>query len=137
MACTLKLPVRIDSFEKIRRNRYYLNYYISIFTGLNNFEINSIVDIAHDEQFRFTDGEVRMPDSESYAYKLVIPNKEVREVLVLQIQEWFKAVVAKDDDTMKLLSRAILDKDEKQIARQLNIVMSRMISILDTRLLMI
>ncbi len=78
-------------------------------------------------------GEVKVPDSESYAYKLVIPNKEVREVFILQIQEWFKAVVAKDDDTMKLLSRAILDKDEKQIARQLNIVMSRMISILDTK----
>ena len=78
-------------------------------------------------------GEVKVPDSESYAYKLVIPNKEVREVFILQIQEWFKAVVAKDDDTMKLLSRAILDKDDKQIARQLNIVMSRMISILDTK----
>ena len=26
----------------------------SIFTGLNNFEINSIVDIEHDEQFGFT-----------------------------------------------------------------------------------
>ena len=78
-------------------------------------------------------GEVKVPDSESYAYKLVIPNKEVREVFILQIQEWFKAVVAKDDDTMKLLSKAILDKDEKQIARQLNIVMSRMISILDTK----
>ena len=74
-----------------------------------------------------------MPDSESYAYKLVIPNKEVREVFILQIQEWFKAVVTKDDDTMKLLSKAILDKDEKQIARQLNIVMGRMISILDTK----
>ena len=78
-------------------------------------------------------GEVKVPDSESYAYKLVIPNKEVREVFILQIQEWFKAVVAKDDDTMKLLSKAILDKDEKQIARQLNIVMNRMISILDTK----
>ena len=78
-------------------------------------------------------GEVKLPDSESYAYKLVIPNKEVREVFILQIQEWFKAVVAKDDDTMKLLSRAILDKDEKQIARQLNIVMSHIISILDTK----
>lgn len=77
-------------------------------------------------------GEVKVPDSESYAYRLVIPNKEVREVFILQIQEWFKAVVAKDDDIMKLLSKAILDKDEKQITRQLNIVMSRMISILDT-----
>ena len=78
-------------------------------------------------------GEVRLPDSESYAYKLIIPNKEVREVFILQIQEWFKAVVANENDTMKLLSRAILDKDEQQIARQLNIVMGRMISILDTK----
>ena len=78
-------------------------------------------------------GEVKLPDSESYAYKLVIPNKEVREVFVLQIQEWFKAVVANDNDTMKLLSKAILDKDETILVRQLNIVMGRMISILDTK----
>lgn len=78
-------------------------------------------------------GKVKLPDSESYAYKLVIPNKEVREVFVLQIQEWFKAVVANDNDTMSLLSKAILDKDEAILARQLNIVMGRMISILDTK----
>lgn len=78
-------------------------------------------------------GEAKLPDSESYAYMLVIPNKEVREVFVLQIQEWFKAVVANDNDTMKLLSKAILDKDEAILARQLNIVMGRMISILDTK----
>lgn len=78
-------------------------------------------------------GEVKLPDSESYAYMLVIPNKEVREVFVLQIQEWFKAVVANDNDAMKLLSKAILDKDETILARQLNIVMGRMISILDTK----
>lgn len=78
-------------------------------------------------------GEVKLADSESYAYKLVIPNKEVREVFVLQIQEWFKAIVANDNDTMSLLSKAILDKDEAILARQLNIVMGRMISILDTK----
>ena len=78
-------------------------------------------------------GEVKLADSESYAYKLVIPNKEVREVFVLQIQEWFKAVVANDNDTMSLLSKAILDKEEAILARQLNIVMGRMISILDTK----
>lgn len=78
-------------------------------------------------------GELKLPDSESYAYMLVIPNKEVREVFVLQIQEWFKAVVANDNDTMRLLSKAILDKDEAILARQLNIVMGRMISILDTK----
>ena len=78
-------------------------------------------------------GEVKLPDSESYAYKLIIPNKEVREVFILQIQEWFKSVVANDNDTMKLLKKAIIDKDETQIAKQLNIVMGRMISILDTK----
>ena len=78
-------------------------------------------------------GEVKMPYSESYAYKLVIPNKEVREVFILQIQEWFKSVVTNDNDNMKLLSKAILDKDEQRIQRQLNIVMGRMISVLDTK----
>lgn len=78
-------------------------------------------------------GEVKMLDSESYAYKLVIPNKEVREVFILQIQEWFKSVVTNDNDNMKLLSKAILEKDEQQIQRQLNIVMGCMISVLDTK----
>ena len=78
-------------------------------------------------------GEVKLPESESYAYKLVIPNKEVREVFILQIQEWFKNVVANANDTMKLLSKAILEKDEAVIQRQLNIIMSRMISVLDTK----
>lgn len=31
----------------------------SIFTGLNNFDVNSIVDVEHDEQFGFTDFEVQ------------------------------------------------------------------------------
>lgn len=30
----------------------------SIFTGLNNFDVNSIADVEHDEQFGFTDSEV-------------------------------------------------------------------------------
>ena len=42
-------------------------------------------------------GEVKLPSSsESYAYMLVIPNKEVRECLYsLGFREWFVAVVAK------------------------------------------
>ena len=96
-------------------------------------EIDNLWSVLFTTGYLTKIGEVKVPDSESYAYKLVIPNKEVREVFILQIQEWFKAVVANDDDTMKLLSKAILDKDDKQIARQLNIVMSRMISILDTK----
>lgn len=78
-------------------------------------------------------GEVKLPDSENYALKLVIPNKEVREVFILQIQEWFKEVVAKDNDEIKVLSKAILEADTEKIQRQLNIILDRMISILDTK----
>ena len=31
----------------------------SIFTGLNNFDVNSIIDVEHDEQFGFTEAEVQ------------------------------------------------------------------------------
>ena len=78
-------------------------------------------------------GEVKLPDSENYALKLVIPNKEVREVFILQIQEWFKEVVAKDNDEIRVLSKAILEADNEKIQRQLNIILDRMISILDTK----
>ena len=78
-------------------------------------------------------GEVKLPDRESYALKLVIPNKEVREVFILQIQEWFKEVVSKDNDAIRGLSKAILEADTEKIQRQLNIIMDRMISILDTK----
>lgn len=78
-------------------------------------------------------GEVKLPDRESYALKLVIPNKEVREVFILQIQEWFKEVVSKDNDAIRGLSKAVLEADTEKIQRQLNIIMDRMISILDTK----
>ena len=57
----------------------------------------------------------------------------MRTVFILQIQEWFKEAVSKDNTAMKLLSRAILNSDEVQIQKQLNVVMSRMISVLDTK----
>ena len=66
-------------------------------------------------------------------YKLVIPNREVREVFVLQIQEWFSNTVARESDTMNLLSKAILGMDKDELQKQLNIIMGKMISILDTK----
>lgn len=38
----------------------------------------------------------------------MIPNKEVREVFVLQIQEWFKETIQKDAAPVKALSQAFL-----------------------------
>ena len=224
----------------------------SIFTGLNNFEINSIVDIDHDEEFGFTDEEVKKlladydlserysvikewydgyrfgnadiycpwdvinyvkkllsdPDAEPQAfwintsgnslvkrfvdkadrttkdeieglvagkaieknirldltydeidnsidnlwsvlfttgyltmtdravggvYKLVIPNREVREVFVSQIQEWFRQTVISDQKPMGALCRAFLDGDAETVQKQLTMILGRMISVLDTK----
>ena len=95
--------------------------------------IDNIWSVLYTTGYLTKVGEVKMADSESYAYKLIIPNKEVREVFILQIQEWFKGVASKDNDDMKVLSQAILDSDDTVIQKQLNIIMSRMISILDTK----
>ena len=46
--------------------------------------IDNLWSVLFTTGYLTTAGEVRLPDSESYAYKLVIPNKEVREVFVLQ-----------------------------------------------------
>ncbi|MDO4306322.1 MAG: AAA family ATPase [Eubacteriales bacterium] len=224
----------------------------SIFTGLNNFDVNSIVDVEHDEQFGFTDSEVRElledyglkektdvvkewyngyrfgnaniycpwdvikytkklladPHAEPEAfwintsgnelvkrfidkadkttqneierlvageaiekalrldltyneldasianlwsvlfttgyltqagkavngiYKLVIPNREVREVFVLQIQEWFKECVADDEKPMRAFCRAFLEGKAEDIQKQLNVILNRMISVLDAK----
>ena len=69
---------------------------------------------------------------ESGVYELVIPNREVHEVFVLQIQEWFQRSVAKEE-TMPEFSKAILNADAEELQKQLNVIMSRMISVLDTK----
>ena len=220
----------------------------SIFTGLNNFDVNSIIDVEHDEQFGFTEAEVQEllqyydreaaapvmkawydgyrfgnadvycpwdvinyakkllanPQAEPQAfwinssgndlvkrfvdkadkttqdeierliageaiekavrleltygevdnlwsvlfttgyltqagrvergvYKLIIPNREVREVFVFQIQEWFKNTVVRDEKPMQAFCQAFLDGNAEEIQRRLTIILGKMISILDTK----
>lgn len=69
---------------------------------------------------------------ESGVYELVIPNREVHEVFVLQIQEWFQRSVAKEE-SMPEFSKATLEADAEGLQKQLNVIMSRMISVLDTK----
>ena len=69
---------------------------------------------------------------ESGVYELVIPNREVHGVFVLQIQEWFQRSVAKEE-SMPEFSKAILEADAEGLQKQLNVIMSRMISVLDTK----
>lgn len=66
-------------------------------------------------------------------YRLVIPNKEVREVFVFQIQEWFRQNIVEDAKPMQELCRAFLNGDAEKIQKQLTQILGRMISILDTK----
>ena len=66
-------------------------------------------------------------------YKLIIPNKEVREVFVLQIQEWFAQNIAGDITVVDGLYRAFTEGDAPQIERQLTDILGQTISILDTK----
>ena len=65
--------------------------------------------------------------------KLVIPNREVREVFILQIQEWFKKMVVQDEKPMQAFCRAFLSGNAEEIQKRLTIILGKMISILDTK----
>lgn len=66
-------------------------------------------------------------------YKLVIPNREVREVFILQIQEWFKETVVQDEKPMQAFCQAFLDGNAGEIQNRLTAILGKMISILDTK----
>lgn len=66
-------------------------------------------------------------------YKLAIPNREVREVFILQIQEWFKETIVQDGKPMQKFCQAFLAGDADEIAKQLTMILGRMISVLDTK----
>ena len=67
------------------------------------------------------------------AYKLKIPNREVREVFILQIQEWFKKTFVRDDQPMRMFCKAFQIGDAEAIQKHLNLVLNKMISIMDTK----
>ena len=66
-------------------------------------------------------------------YKLVIPNREVREVFILQIQEWFRERMADDEKPMREFCQAFLKGEPDGIQKRLNIILNRMISVLDAK----
>ncbi len=66
-------------------------------------------------------------------YKLVIPNREVREVFVLQIQEWFKKTFVQDAKPMQAFCQAFLDGNAEEIQKRLTLILGKMISVMDTK----
>lgn len=81
----------------------------------------------------FTTGYLTQTSETEKGYRLVIPNREIREVFILQIQEWFRETIAQDEKRMQAFCQAFLDGDSEEIQRRFNIILSRMISILDTK----
>ena len=71
--------------------------------------------------------------TEDGSYRLKIPNREVREVFVLQIQEWFRESLEKDGQSTKALCRALLEGDAENAGKELNMIMGGMISVLDAK----
>ena len=67
------------------------------------------------------------------AYRLVIPNKEVREVYKLQIQEWFKETVFSNTEQLTAFWKAVAEGDTAPIEKYLNRILSNSISVFDTR----
>lgn len=67
------------------------------------------------------------------AYRLVIPNREVREVYKLQIQEWFKRTVLNDTERLKAFWNAFERGDALAVEDYLKKTLSNSISVFDTR----
>ena len=78
-------------------------------------------------------GEIELPGGDGYGYRLVIPNKEVRQVFVSQIQEWFRQTVTYDDGSVQNLCEAFMVGDADNIQNNLNMILIKMISVLDTK----
>ena len=94
--------------------------------------IDNIWSVLFTTGYLTKSGEVDLPNG-SVAYKLIISNKEVREVFVLQIQEWFAQNIVGDATVVDGLYRAFTEGDAPQIERQLTDILGQTISILDTK----
>ena len=67
------------------------------------------------------------------AYKLVIPNREIREVYKLQIQEWFKDTVLSNTEQLTACWSAFKAGDAEVIEKYLNNTLSNSISVFDLK----
>ena len=99
-----------------------------------NALVKRFVSIANrttrDEIERLIAGE---PIEKQGAYKLVIPNKEVREVFRFQIQEWFKDKIGCNTDRLTDFWNSMKEGKTKEIEHYLNWTLSNSISVFDTK----
>lgn len=71
--------------------------------------------------------------NEDGAYRLIIPNREVREVFRLQINEWFKKSIFSNTERLTAFWKAFEEGDTEAVEQYLNRVLSNSISVFDTK----
>ena len=71
--------------------------------------------------------------NEDGAYRLIIPNREVREVFRLQINEWFKKSIFSNTERLTAFWKAFEEGDIEGVEQYLNRVLSNSISVFDTK----
>ena len=67
------------------------------------------------------------------AYRLIIPNREVREVFRLQINEWFKKSIFSNTERLTAFWKAFEEGDTEDVEQYLNRILSNSISVFDTK----
>ena len=70
--------------------------------------------------------------TESGRYRLAIPNKEVRNLFIWKIREWFSDVTRNDGKTLEEFCNAFVDKDPRKIEQIFGDYLWNTISIRDT-----
>ena len=76
---------------------------------------------------------VKIVINRSSVQELTIPNREIREVYVLQIKEWFDRAVLKEAEPTKNLLKAINEGNAGEIEERLTKILGNTISIFDTK----
>lgn len=124
-----------DDLEELREKVDAFNFetpeFYSIFTKL----LRHAVEEYRDEKINaFTTGYLTQTGmTEQGAYKLVIPNKEVREVYKFQIQEWFKKSVFSNTEQLTAFWNGVEEGNTEAIEKYLNRILSNSISVFDTK----
>ncbi len=81
----------------------------------------------------FTTGYLTQRGAEAAGtYRLAIPNLEIRQIFVEQIQEWFQEETRKDTPRLDAFCAAFLQGDADAVERQFNAYLRKTISIRDT-----
>ena len=82
----------------------------------------------------FTTGYLTLADKPKEGiYKLRIPNKEVKNVFDLRIQDLFEETINNDKDNLSSLWSSFIDGDNKNIEVVINNILSKTISVLDPK----